>query len=132
LAGLANKIFARESGKQAGGYPPGEVLLIVTDALDRICHICVQKESIVESSFNKFIAGHTSIVSVYFAERFYRKGLNMKELTLLIAHTILDAGRAKDSGVEGLEILSDHPKPAIYDHLKTGHMETYSGTLTAA
>jgi hypothetical protein len=28
--------------------------------------------------------------------------------------------------------LSDHPKPAIYDHLKTGHMETYSGTLTAA
>jgi hypothetical protein len=30
------------------------------------------------------------------------------------------------------ENLSDHPKPAIYDHLKTGHMETYSGTLTAA
>lgn len=28
--------------------------------------------------------------------------------------------------------LSDHPKPAIYDHLKTGHMETYSGTLTTA
>jgi hypothetical protein len=28
--------------------------------------------------------------------------------------------------------LSDHPKPAIYDHLKTGHMETHSGTLTAA
>ena len=26
--------------------------------------------------------------------------------------------------------LSDHPKPAIYDHLKTGHMETHSGTLT--
>jgi hypothetical protein len=28
--------------------------------------------------------------------------------------------------------LSDHPKPAIYDHLKTGHMETHSGTLTTA
>jgi hypothetical protein len=28
--------------------------------------------------------------------------------------------------------LSDHPKPAIYDHLKTGHMETSSGTLTTA
>ena len=27
--------------------------------------------------------------------------------------------------------LSDHPKPAIYDHLKTGHMETHPGTLTA-
>ena len=31
-----------------------------------------------------------------------------------------------------LSVLSDHPKPAIYDHLKTGHMETPSGTLTAA
>jgi hypothetical protein len=28
--------------------------------------------------------------------------------------------------------LSDHPKPAIHDHLKTGHMETLSRTLTAA
>jgi len=31
-----------------------------------------------------------------------------------------------------LKVLSDHPKPAIHDHLKTGHMETDSGTLTAA
>ena len=31
-----------------------------------------------------------------------------------------------------IPILSDHPKPAIYDHLKTGHTETYSGTLTTA
>ena len=29
-------------------------------------------------------------------------------------------------------VLSDHPKPAIYDHLKTGHTETPSGTLTTA
>ena len=34
--------------------------------------------------------------------------------------------------VQTVPALSDHPKPAIYDHLKTGHMETYSGTLTAA
>ena len=29
-------------------------------------------------------------------------------------------------------ILGDRPKPAIYDHLKTGHRETHSGTLTPA
>jgi hypothetical protein len=29
----------------------------------------------------------------------------MEELTRLIAHTILDAGRSKDSGVGGLEII---------------------------
>ena len=31
-----------------------------------------------------------------------------------------------------VSLLSDHPNPAIYDHLKTGHMETHSGTLTTA
>jgi hypothetical protein len=105
LEKLANEIFSEESEKLGFAYRDGEVILAMSRALDKIYHIRVQRESIWQSISTRVIAGNTSVVSVYFAERFYRKGLTMEQLTPLIAHTILDAGRTKDSGVEGLEIV---------------------------
>jgi len=102
---LADRIFAQESEKFGVGFGHSEVLLVMARALDRINPVRVQGTSVCFPIYNKVIAGNTALPSVYFVERFFREGLTMEQLTPLIAHMISDAGRAKDSGVEGLEIV---------------------------
>jgi hypothetical protein len=104
---LANEVFDRESRKLGMDYAESEVILVTKNDLTTIHRIKVDRESLWVPVLDKAIAGHTANAAVYFTERFYPKDkkLPMADLIPLVAHTILDAGRANPYGIEGLEIV---------------------------
>jgi 20S proteasome alpha/beta subunit len=103
LESLGSRIFAEESEKLGVNHDNGVVILVMTRALDRIYCVQVERKSFCYPVFDKIIAGSTAVPSVYFTERLYKK-LPIERLAPLVAHTIRDAGRMNQSGIEGLEM----------------------------
>lgn len=119
LENLATAVYEHESSKLGVNYGDSEVLLVTKNDLAKIFRINVKKESSCYPALDKAIAGHTANVSVYFIERFYKK-LPMAQLILLVAHSILEAGRIHPYGIQGLEIAccsKDGLKPVPDDKI---------------
>jgi hypothetical protein len=68
-----------------------------------------RKKWLAELRDTREVTGHATNTACFFTERYYRKA-PVAALKLLVAHTIITAGKISPSGIEGLEILVCTPE----------------------